>query len=55
MELGKFPYELDNLPVEEYDRLLVYCAWRNKEEKNPGGEDRKNQAFLEEIKDRTKK
>jgi len=31
-ELGKFPYELDDLPVDEYDRLLVYFAWKHKEE-----------------------
>ena len=33
-ELGKFPYELEDLPVDEYDRLLVYFAWKHKLE-NP--------------------
>lgn len=32
VELGKFPHELDDLPVTEYDRLAVYFYWKSKED-----------------------
>ena len=52
--MGRFPYELEALPVDEYDRLLAWYSWRNKGEKTQQQEDNKAASFLAEIKNRTK-
>lgn len=32
-ELHKFPWEVEELPCDEYDRIITYMKWRNDQEK----------------------
>lgn len=42
IELGKFPYEVEALPCDEYDRLMAYYLWKNKEHEKQQKKSKRN-------------